>query len=179
MSAPRRFLLALWDGGGNVPPAMGLVRRLVERGHRVRILGDPTLAEEARVAGAEHVPWRAAPHRRSRRPEDDVFRDYEIRNPLGMVRECRIPLLLLVTMRGEYGEFNPWQVPMGQATPDVLRAMGVTVQTAGAAEDVAAITDAVSLSSTCVQAARYCARRMDAHGINRPSDTMIATVLLR
>lgn len=65
-------------------------------------------------------------------------------NALGMVRECRIPLLLLVTMRGEYGEFNPWQVPMGQATPDVLRAMGVTVQTAGAAEDVAAITDAAA-----------------------------------
>ena len=65
-------------------------------------------------------------------------------NALGMVRECRIPLLLLVTMRGEYGEFNPWQVPMGQATPEVLRAMGVTVQTAQAAEEVAAITDAAA-----------------------------------
>ena len=65
-------------------------------------------------------------------------------NALGMVRECRIPLLLLVTMRGEYGEFNPWQVPMGQATPEVLRAMGVTVQMAGAAAEVAAITDAAA-----------------------------------
>jgi len=65
-------------------------------------------------------------------------------NALAMVRECRIPLLLLVTMRGEYGEFNPWQVPMGQATPDVLRAMGVTVQTAYAAADVASIVDAAA-----------------------------------
>lgn len=65
-------------------------------------------------------------------------------NALGMVRECRVPLLLLVTMRGEYGEFNPWQVPMGQATPEVLRAMGVTVQTAASAEDVAAVTDAAA-----------------------------------
>jgi len=65
-------------------------------------------------------------------------------NALGMVSECRVPLLLLVTMRGEYGEFNPWQVPMGQATPEVLRAMGVTVQTANAADDVAAITDAAA-----------------------------------
>jgi sulfopyruvate decarboxylase TPP-binding subunit len=61
-----------------------------------------------------------------------------------MVRECRIPLLLLVTMRGEYGEFNPWQVPMGQATPEVLRAMGVTVQTADCAAEVAANVDAAA-----------------------------------
>ncbi|MFD1734368.1 hypothetical protein ACFSC4_28585 [Deinococcus malanensis] len=26
------------------------------------------------------------------------------------------------------GRIQPWQVPMGQATPDVLRAMGVLVQ---------------------------------------------------
>jgi MGT family glycosyltransferase len=87
MSTPRRFLFAVWDGGGNVPPAFGLVRRLVERGHLVRILGDPTLADDARLAGAEHVSWKVAPHRKSRRPEDDVFRDYEIKNPLRMVRE--------------------------------------------------------------------------------------------
>ena len=46
-------------------------------------------------------------------------------NALGMVRECRFPLLMLVTMRGQVGEFNPWQVPMGQATPGALAAMGV------------------------------------------------------
>lgn len=82
-----RFLFAIWDGGGNVPPALGLARRLVARGHRVRVLGDPTLAEEARHAGADHVSWKEAPHRRSRRPEDDVFRDYEIGNPITMIRE--------------------------------------------------------------------------------------------
>jgi sulfopyruvate decarboxylase alpha subunit len=65
-------------------------------------------------------------------------------NALGMVRECRIPLLLLVTMRGEYGEFNPWQVPMGQATADVLRAMGAVVQQANAAAEVAAHVDAAA-----------------------------------
>src|SRR4051812_32913214 len=37
-------------------------------------------------------------------------------NMLSMVQECRIPLLMLVTMRGEWGEFNPWQLPMAQAT---------------------------------------------------------------
>ena len=50
-------------------------------------------------------------------------------NVLGMVRECRFPLLMLVTMRGQFGEFNPWQVPMSQATVPSLQAIGVTVQT--------------------------------------------------
>jgi sulfopyruvate decarboxylase alpha subunit len=65
-------------------------------------------------------------------------------NALGMIRECRIPLLLLVTMRGEYGEFNPWQMPMGQATADVLRAMGVAVQHAGEAAEVPEHVDAAA-----------------------------------
>ncbi|MBT5049414.1 MAG: phosphonopyruvate decarboxylase [Rhodospirillaceae bacterium] len=46
-------------------------------------------------------------------------------NMLGMTNECRFPLLMLVTMRGEWGEFNPWQVPMGQATEKALQAAGV------------------------------------------------------
>ena len=58
-------------------------------------------------------------------------------NALGMVRECRIPLVIIVTMRGEYGEFNPWQVPMGRATPQVLEAMGVSVRRASDAKEVA------------------------------------------
>jgi sulfopyruvate decarboxylase alpha subunit len=65
-------------------------------------------------------------------------------NALGMVRECRIPLLIVVTMRGEYGEFNPWQVPMGQATARVLRAMGAVVQQAQDAVEVAAHVDAAA-----------------------------------
>ena len=48
-------------------------------------------------------------------------------NMLGMVNECRVPLLALVTMRGHWGEFNPWQVPMSQATVPSLEAIGVIV----------------------------------------------------
>ena len=51
-------------------------------------------------------------------------------NMLSLPKTCQFPLLMLVTMRGEWGEFNPWQVPMGQATPQVLGAMGVLVQRA-------------------------------------------------
>ena len=39
----------------------------------------------------------------------------------------RAALLMLVTMRGQWGEFNPWQVPMGQAIPEILRQAGVLV----------------------------------------------------
>jgi sulfopyruvate decarboxylase alpha subunit len=57
-------------------------------------------------------------------------------NMLAMAVECRVPLLILVTMRGEWGEFNPWQVPMAQATEAVLTAMGAIVHRADAADDV-------------------------------------------
>lgn len=46
-------------------------------------------------------------------------------NALAMPNTCRIPILMIVTMRGEWGEFNSWQVPMGQGTPGALEAMGV------------------------------------------------------
>jgi sulfopyruvate decarboxylase alpha subunit len=65
-------------------------------------------------------------------------------NQLGTVRECRFPLLMLVTMRGQVGEFNPWQVPMGQATPAVLSSMGVVVQEANTAAAIAPAVDAAA-----------------------------------
>ena len=46
-------------------------------------------------------------------------------NALGYPTTLRAPCLLLVTMRGQWGEFNPWQVPMGQAVQPVLEAMAV------------------------------------------------------
>ena len=49
-------------------------------------------------------------------------------NMLALNRTCRLPLLMLVTMRGEWGEFNPWQLPMGQTAARVLEAAGVIVQ---------------------------------------------------
>ncbi|MFI4980999.1 MAG: phosphonopyruvate decarboxylase [Nevskiales bacterium] len=57
-------------------------------------------------------------------------------NMLSLPLNCRMPFLALVTMRGEWGEFNPWQVPMGSATPAVLAAAGVQVHRAGRADEV-------------------------------------------
>ena len=58
-------------------------------------------------------------------------------NMLGMAIECRIPLLMIVTMRGQWGEFNPWQLPMAQAVDTVLAAVGVIVQKVDRADDIA------------------------------------------
>ncbi len=46
-------------------------------------------------------------------------------NMLSLMAMCRFPLLTLVTMRGEWAEFNPWQMPMGRATPGAFALMGV------------------------------------------------------
>lgn len=57
-------------------------------------------------------------------------------NMFSMIQECRFPLLVLVTMRGEWGEFNPWQLPMGQSTARALENAGVVVQRVERAEEV-------------------------------------------
>ena len=46
-------------------------------------------------------------------------------NMLSLVKGGRFPFLILVSMRGDFGEGNPWQFPMGQAVEPVLQAMGV------------------------------------------------------
>jgi sulfopyruvate decarboxylase alpha subunit len=57
-------------------------------------------------------------------------------NMLSLVEECRFPLLMIVTMRGQWGETNPWQMPMGQSAPAVLGASGVIVQHVEASRDL-------------------------------------------
>lgn len=57
-------------------------------------------------------------------------------NTLGLQVCARFPLLMVVTMRGDWAEFNGWQNPMGQATERALNLMGVMTWRADAAEDV-------------------------------------------
>ncbi len=56
-------------------------------------------------------------------------------NMLSLTRVCRFPLLILVTMRGEAREFNPWQLPMGENTAELLRLTGVAVSRVAQAEE--------------------------------------------
>ncbi|KJC38335.1 phosphonopyruvate decarboxylase [Bradyrhizobium sp. LTSP849] len=57
-------------------------------------------------------------------------------NMLSLSAIGRFPLLMLVTMRGEWAEFNPWQVPMSRATQPSLEAIGLKVMRGETAEDL-------------------------------------------
>ncbi len=68
-------------------------------------------------------------------------------NMLSLPVQSRSPLLMIVTMRGEWGEFNPWQVPMGQAVVASLEAIGVqTVRADNGDEAVAAVSQATTMA---------------------------------
>jgi len=68
-------------------------------------------------------------------------------NALTLASNCGFPLLIIVTMRGEWGEFNPWQIPMGQATPATLRLAGVrTLRLERAEEASTTVTAAAKLA---------------------------------
>jgi sulfopyruvate decarboxylase alpha subunit len=60
-------------------------------------------------------------------------------NMLSLATIARFPLLMIVTMRGEWAEFNPWQVPMGRATEPALNAIGVKTVRGGTPADLIAI----------------------------------------
>ena len=63
-------------------------------------------------------------------------------NMLSLTKGGRFPLLMLISMRGEFGEGNPWQFPMGQAVKPVLEAMGVIVLTASHPDEVIEVASA-------------------------------------
>lgn len=68
-------------------------------------------------------------------------------NMLSLTKICKFPLLTLVTMRGEWGEFNPWQVPMGSAVEAAFGLMGVGCVRVERAEDVdAAVRNAATMA---------------------------------
>ena len=89
-------------------------------------------------------------------------------NMLSLIRLGRFPFLTLVTMRGEWGEFNPWQVPMGTKTQAALELMDVLVyrveraeetgETVAAAFEIAfngSLATAVLLSQRLIGAKRW------------------------
>jgi MGT family glycosyltransferase len=83
--AQQKFLFVMWQGGGNVPVQLGVARELVRCGHRVRVLADPAVEEEARAAGCGFSAYRLAPHHDLRSRKDDIFRDWEQRTRVGQI----------------------------------------------------------------------------------------------
>ena len=90
---PRRFLFVLWDGGGNVPPQLTIARRLVERGHEVRILAPRVLEQRIGAAGCAFVPYIRAPEHDSTSPRHDILQDWEPRTSFGAGARVRDRLM--------------------------------------------------------------------------------------
>lgn len=63
-------------------------------------------------------------------------------NMFSLLQSADFPFFTLVTMRGEYAEFNPWQSPMGQATQGALELMGIQVLRVSKPEEVEEIVSA-------------------------------------
>jgi sulfopyruvate decarboxylase alpha subunit len=66
-------------------------------------------------------------------------------NMFSLIQECRFPLFGLVTMRGEFSEFNPWQVPMGDGTARALANAGALVKPV---DDVSRVVEDVTAALT-------------------------------
>jgi sulfopyruvate decarboxylase alpha subunit len=68
-------------------------------------------------------------------------------NMLSLPVIMRAPLLMLVTMRGEWAEFNPWQVPMSMATEASLNAVGVRTMRAQTTDQLVDIVGASAVEA--------------------------------
>jgi len=80
------FLLAAWEGGGSVAPFLTVARKLIERGHDVRVMSDRCNRPETEACGAAFVPWTRAPSRSDRSRDSDIFRDWELDSPQEQIR---------------------------------------------------------------------------------------------
>lgn len=89
VDAIRSFIFALWEGGGNVPPTLAVVERLVRAGHSVRVMSDRCNEREVLATGAKFVPWTTAPSRGDKSIDTDILRDWETSNPPQIIARLR------------------------------------------------------------------------------------------
>jgi MGT family glycosyltransferase len=85
----REFLFVLWAGGGNVPPQLTLARRLVDRGHRVRMLAPAVLRESIEAAGIAFEPYHDIPEHDESVAERSLVRDFEARSKTAAIAASR------------------------------------------------------------------------------------------
>jgi len=57
-------------------------------------------------------------------------------NTFSILQNCGAPIVLIVTMRGEFNDFNPWQRPMGKMTEETLKLCGFHVYRVDEEKDV-------------------------------------------
>ncbi len=91
MKKQLNYLFTTWEGGGNVTPALEVVRKLRARGHRVRVMSEECNRPEAEAAGATFIAWHRAPNRRDRTPQSQPFQDWAAATPqeaiIGVIRD--------------------------------------------------------------------------------------------
>ena len=87
------FLFVLWAGGGNVPPQLTLARRLVTRGHRVRMLAPAVLATRSRRPGSRSSRTARSLEHDESVPERSLVRDFEARSKAAALAAARDNLL--------------------------------------------------------------------------------------
>jgi sulfopyruvate decarboxylase alpha subunit len=83
-------------------------------------------------------------------------------NMLSLTQIFRLPFLTLVTMRGEWGEFNPWQVPMGSSTQGVFELSGIKVLRASHPQEVREVMEAAASQAynACTPTAMLLSQRL-------------------
>jgi len=84
-----KILVAGWDSGGGVEAVQTVVGRAVARGHQVRVLGTEGLRSRFEPTGATFLRYRYAPDNDLSKPETDLVKDWESRNPLTQWRRVR------------------------------------------------------------------------------------------
>lgn len=81
-----RILFTTYEGGGHVPPALMVARRLQDRGHEVLFVSDEATRAAAEREGLRFEPWRRAPNRAAAAQAGDPLEDWRARAPWSVVR---------------------------------------------------------------------------------------------
>lgn len=74
MQNPKNYLFVTVDGGGNIPPVLGLAKRLVDKGHRVLVLTEPCLQIPVESMGMVFISFKKHFTRTDRK--EDICKDW-------------------------------------------------------------------------------------------------------
>lgn len=94
MPISKRFLFTHWEGGGNTPPMLAIVRRLLARGHEVCVLSDACNQTEVQATGASFAAWSRIAPRNDKSAASDPLKDWELKSPLALIARMRDRLFI-------------------------------------------------------------------------------------
>lgn len=115
-----------------MPPALSLAAELVHRGHRVRVLADPTIEKSARSAGCAFTPWHEAPHFNSRAEQTALIAALEGGNPYRAFRAVKVYAGKAMTSRFAHGVISTMRdFPVDAILADGLPGILIGAQATG------------------------------------------------